>query len=120
MEASHLAKEGQRQAARALELGSESPIARKMVGVLALSPGVNTRAGAWHKRKEIGSLSLENWSPPEQTRDTAGATGALATLAAGWETVNSQRMLLASMRPGEAAQVLGERQPAQEQGRASS
>lgn len=90
-------------------------------GPLALPPGVNTSAGAWHKRKEIGSLSLENWSQSGQTRDTAGVTrGLQAALAAGWKIVNSQRMLFACMRPGEAAQVLGERQRAQEQSRALS
>lgn len=49
-----------------------------------------------------------------------GGQGPLAALAAGWKIVNSPRMLFACTRPGEAAQVLGERQPAPEQGRASS
>lgn len=91
-----------------------------MVGVLALSPGVNTRAGAGHERQEIGPESGELESVWVEQGHSRGWPGASEALAAGWKIVNSQRMLFACMRPGEAAQVLRERQPAQGQGRASS
>lgn len=78
-----------------------------------------------------GAGNLRDWAPgpaePESVwadwgheQGWVGASKALADLGCWVENCKQPRMLFACMRPEEAAQVLGERQPAQEQDKASS
>lgn len=76
------------------------------------------RAG--DKRSKIGSLGLENWRQSGQTGDTAGVGRGLSDTCCWVENCKQPKNVVCLQEARGGRQVRGERQPAQEQGRASS